>query len=114
MPRTYRMSADTSEKEKVIGGILTASQGGWLALGAGITAVILVSLAQVIHPAVALVIALPPGALVGGFFAFYQKEGLTLFQFITLNRKFKVKTKIMLNTLTYNKHFDDEEEVEST
>jgi hypothetical protein len=108
MPRTYRMSADTSEKEKVIGGILTAAQGGWLALGGGIIAIILVTLAQIIPAAVALVIALPPGLLVGLSFAFYKKEGLTLFQYITLNHKFKSKSKIMLNTLTYGKHFDEE------
>ena len=108
MPRTHRMSADTSEKEKVIGGILTAAQGGWLALGGGIIAIILVTLAQIIPAAVALVIALPPGLLVGLSFAFYKKEGLTLFQYITLNHKFKSKSKIMLNTLTYGKHFDEE------
>lgn len=109
MPRTYKMSADTSEKEKVIGGILTASQGGWLALGRMIIAVILVSLAQVIAPAIALVIALPPGLAVGLLFAFYKKEGLTLFQFLTLNRKFKTKSKVMLNTLTYGKAFEEED-----
>ena len=109
MPRTYKMSADTSEKEKVIGGILTAAQGGWLALGGVIIAVILVSLAQVISPSIALVIALPPGLAVGLAFAFYRKEGLTLFQYLTLNQKFKRKSKVMLNALTYGKKFEKEE-----
>lgn len=110
MPRSYKMSADTSEKEKVIGGILTAAQGGWLALGGVIIAIILVSLAQILPPAIALIIALPPGLAVGLSFAFYKKEGLTLFQLLTLNHKFKVKSKVMLNSLTYGKKFDCEEE----
>ena len=29
----YKVSADTSEKEKIIGGILTIYQGGWIVLG---------------------------------------------------------------------------------
>lgn len=109
MARNYKMSADTSEKEKVIGGILTAAQGGWLALGGVIISAILVTLAQVIPPIVALVIALPPGLAVGLMFAFYTKEGLTLFQYLTLKHQFKKKSKIMLNTLTYGKTTNKEE-----
>lgn len=33
MARLYKVSADVSEKEKAIGGLITFAQGGWLALG---------------------------------------------------------------------------------
>ena len=101
MPRQYRMSADTSEKEKIIGGILTAGQGGWLALGAGIIGIGLVTLSTVVPPMVALVISAPIGLAFGGMFAFYRKEGLTLFRYLTLHHQFRQENKIMLNTMTY-------------
>lgn len=107
---SYKMSADTSEKEKVVGGILTAAQGGWLALGCGIIAVLLLGLSRFMPPIIALIIALPPGLAVGLSFAFYKKKELTLFQLLSLKRQFKKKSKIMLNTLTYEKTFREEED----
>ena len=33
MARMYKVSADVSEKEKAVGGIMTFGQAGWLVLG---------------------------------------------------------------------------------
>lgn len=33
MAHLYKVSADTSEKEKAVGGIMTFGQAGWLVLG---------------------------------------------------------------------------------
>ena len=107
MPKLYRMSADTSEKEKVIGGLLTAAQGGWLALGGGIIAVGLLSLSTIIPPLAALVISAPIGLAVGGAFAFFKKEELTLFQYLTLKHRYKDKQKVLVNTMTYQQTTND-------
>ena len=82
MARVYRIAADTSEKEKAVGGILTFAQAGWLILGLLIFAAIFVPLAQVLPPVIALFIGLIPGLGVGLPFAFYQKGGLTLSQYL--------------------------------
>lgn len=99
MPRSYKMSADTREEEKILGGILTAKQGGWLALGFGITAIGIVSLQGLIGPIPALIISAPPGIAVGGIFAFKKKEGLSMFQYLRLKKGFQTKQKVLLNTL---------------
>lgn len=51
MARLYRISADTSEKEKAVGGILTFGQAGWLVLGLIVFAAVFIGLSRVI-PAV--------------------------------------------------------------
>ena len=108
MPRSYKMSADTSEKEKIIGGILTAAQGGWLGGGFVISASLLMLLTHgaSLPAPVALLFALPPGMAFGLTFAFYKKKELTLWQYITLKYRFKKKEKILLNTLCYQKKFE--------
>lgn len=109
MPRPYKMSADTSEQEKVIGGKLTVAQGLWLGLGVAIIAVVMLILKNFMAPLAALVLALPPGLAVGLAFAFYKKEELTLYQYLTLKYQFKHKNKILLNTMTYGKKFKRKE-----
>lgn len=99
MPRAYKMSADTNEEEKILGGILTAKQGGWLALGFGIMAIGIVSLQGVIGPVPSLVLSAPVGIAVGGIFAFKKINGLTMSQYLRLKSGFKRKNKMLLNTL---------------
>lgn len=109
----YKMSADTSEKEKIVGGILTLTQTLWLAVGFVMIIGLFILLSKVLPPVVALALALPPGLLVAFPFAFYKKEGLALSEYIRLNHKFKKKSKILVNTLTYGKtdFLDDMKEV---
>ena len=61
MSNIYKVSADTSEKEKAVGGIMTFSQAGWLISGIGLSGVLFIGLAQFLSPFLALVIAAPPG-----------------------------------------------------
>ena len=48
MARVYRLAADTNEKEKAVGGVLTFGQAGWIVLGLLIFAAVFVPLAQVL------------------------------------------------------------------
>jgi len=111
MARLYKVSADTSEKEKAVGGILTFGQAGWLVLGFVICAGLFLLLANVIPPVLALILALPPGIAFGCMFAFYKKEGLPLSTYIMYSRSFKKKNKLLVNDLIYGKQFQKEDEL---
>ena len=64
MARMYKVSADTSEKEKAVGGIMTFGQAGWLVLGFLIFAGLFLLLANIKVPVVlAVILSLPPGAV---------------------------------------------------
>lgn len=99
MARLYKVSADTSEKEKIIGGILTLGQGIWIATGALLTAGIFLSLVNVMPASIAFALGAVPGGLLGGIFAFYQKEELPLMTYLTYKYKFEKKTKYLVNTV---------------
>ena len=111
MASFYKVSADTSEKEKAVGGILTFGQAGWLVLGILICAVIFISLANLIPPLVSLIIAIPPGAIFGCMFAFYRKEQLPLCTYLVYQYNFKKKSHHMINDLAYGKTFQKEDEL---
>lgn len=106
MARVYKVSADTSEKEKVIGGVLTLAQGLWVALGLVIIFALFMLFSQILPWVLALILAAPPGLAVGGIFAFKKKEGLPYMTYLLLKRKYEKKTKYLINTLTYGKEFD--------
>ena len=106
MARMYKVSADISEKEKVIGGGLTFLQGVGVAAGLLLTGAFFFSLAKVTPPLFALIVALPPGGALGGMFAFYKKEDLPLLTYLRYKRAFKKKSKILVNDLAYGKDFD--------
>ncbi len=99
MAQMYHVSADTSEKEKVVGGVLTMAQGLWLAGGFLIFGAIFLLLQNFLPLAFAVFFALIPGLGFGGAFAFYKKQGIPLFTYLTLKKKFEKKTKHLLNTL---------------
>ena len=111
MSNIYKVSADTSEKEKAVGGIMTFSQAGWLISGIGLSGVLFIGLAQFLSPFLALVIAAPPGTGIGLIFAFYKKEELPFCTYLMHLHKFKKKNKQLVNTLNYGKKFAKEDEL---
>jgi len=102
MPKQYIVSADTSEKEKVVGGIFTIAQGLWLALGVVISCAVFLLLGQFIPPAVALILALMPGAAVGLLFALYKKYDIPLATYLMYKHRFNKKSKRIGNTASSN------------
>ena len=111
MARMYKVSADVSEKEKAVGGIMTFGQAGWLVLGFLICAALFLLLANILPPVLALFLGLPPGIGFGCVFAFYKKEGLPLSTYILYKRSFDKKSKLMVNDLVYGKTFAKEDEL---
>lgn len=101
----YKVSTDTSEKEKAVGGIMTFGQAGWLALGLLIFGALFLLLSKALPPLFALIISLPPGAVFGCMFAFYKKEQLSLFSYLFYKHSFKKKTKLLINDMNYGKVF---------
>ena len=88
MARMYKVSADTSEKEKIIGGILTIYQGGWIVLG--------------------IFISVPPGTAFAVVFAFYKKEQLSFATYLLYQYAFRRKTKKLINTLTFKQNLKEQ------
>lgn len=112
MARMYKVSADTSEKEKAVGGIMTFGQAGWLVLGFLIFAGLFLLLANIKMPVVlAVILSLPPGAVFGCVFAFYKKGGLPLATYLLYQHSFKQKSKVMVNDMVYGKTFAKEDEL---
>lgn len=111
MARMYKVSADTSEKEKAVGGIMTFGQAGWLVLGFLMFAALFLLLAPHIPVVLAVIISLPPGAIFGCVFAFYQKGGLPLATYLRYQYSFNKKTKVMVNDMVYGKTFAKEDEL---
>lgn len=111
MSNVYKVSADTSEKEKAVGGIMTFNQAGWLVLGVGLSGLLFIGLAQFLPPFLALIIAAPPGTAMGLIFAFYKKGELPFCTYLMFLHKFNKKKKRLVNTLTYGKKFAKEDEL---
>lgn len=86
--RIYSVPPDMNEKEKVVGGLLTLTQLFWIIGGLGIGGVVFSILYPLIGGQLAVVFSLVVST-VGLPFAFYKKKELTLFQYISLKRKFK-------------------------
>ena len=105
MAKLYKVSADISEKEKVIGGILTAMQGVYIGIGILITAFFFYVLQKALPNGVALIIGLFPGILFGYFFAFHKVGGLDFVTYLIYKRDMKKKTKQLQNDYLYEKKF---------
>ena len=93
--RNYQVPPDTSEKEKVIGGLLTWVQLAWLSSGL-IAAAIVFSITFDVLGKGALFFALlflP----IGLPFAFFKKHELEFFQYVKRKRAFKKKIKELPN-----------------
>lgn len=111
MARMYKVSADTSEKEKAVGGIMTFGQAGWLVLGFLMFAGLFLLLAPVLPVVLAVIISLPPGAIFGCVFAFYKKGGLPLATYLRYQYSFKKKSDVMVNDMVYGKKFEKGDEL---
>ena len=111
MARMYKVSADTSEKEKAVGGIMTFGQAGWLVLGFLIFGVLFLAFASILPPVLALILSLPPGAVFGCVFAFYKRGGLPLATYIQYQHSFKKKNKLLINDMVYGKSFEKDDEL---
>ena len=105
MARSYKVSADTSEKEKIIGGILTIYQGGWIVLGILIAGCLFFLLNLLLPPVAALILAVIPGGTFAVVFAFHKKEGLPFATCLMYQHAFKKQTGKLINTLTFGKDF---------
>lgn len=106
MARMYKVSADTSEKEKIIGGVLTAAQGAFIGVGVLISTGLFLTMMNIMPASVAFVLAVIPGAVFGLSFAFYQVEQLSLCAYLFYKHKFEKKTDYLINTghCQYEKH----------
>lgn len=111
MARMYKVSADTSEKEKAVGGVMTFGQAGWLVLGFLIFSGLFLLLAPVLPAVLSLIISFPPGAVFGCVFAFYKKGDLPLATYLRYKHSFNKKTKVMVNDMIYRKTFAKEDEL---
>ena len=100
MARSYPIPPDTSEKEKAIGGVLTFAQFGWLIGGLVIALVVFLIFKVLTNNTVICVICAFPFALLGTPFAFYTKYEMSYFQYLVRNKKFKNKTKKLINKKT--------------
>lgn len=97
----YRVSADVSEKEKAIGGILTWAQGIWLAAGLIIAMLLVWALSNVMPAVLAIIIGLAVGGGIGIPFAFLKVRMMPLLTYLKLRFKFSKQSKQMVNTLRY-------------
>lgn len=97
----YRVSADVAEKEKVVGGLLTAAQGGWLALGMVIFMLLTFLFSKLISPIPAMVLGLLVGGGIGIPLAFIKVRNMSLTAYIRLRWRFNKQSKQMINTLQY-------------
>lgn len=75
MAKLYKVSADVSEKEKAIGGVMTFAQGGWLGLGLLLGVGFFLLLRLIMPLFLALILGVAPFAALGGVFAFTKREG---------------------------------------
>lgn len=95
--RVYNVPPNMNEKEKIIGGLLNINQFFWilggLVFGAS-TFAVLFTLTKI--AGLSLFVA-GIFCLSGAPFALYKKKGLTLFEYLTLKRKFKKKVKKLPN-----------------
>ena len=101
MARVYRVASDMSEKEKAVGGILTFGQAGWVVCGLVVGAAVFVGLSRIMPALLALFIGLISAAAIAIPFAFYNKGGLTLVQYLIWRVRFERKSKHLVNTMTY-------------
>lgn len=94
--QNYQTLPVTSEKEKIVGGVLNINQLFWLIGGAVFGLIMFFSVYKLSTTLGAILLIF--GILSSTPFIFYKpKEGLTLFRYLFLKRKFKKKTKKLMN-----------------
>lgn len=94
--RMYQIPPDTREKEKIIGGVLDLYQFFWiligLLIGAGVFALLFFLIGGIFSIVIGAIFC-----LTGVPFAFYRKNGLTLFQLIKYTYLFNKKNHYLPN-----------------
>ena len=93
---TYNVPPDISEKEKIVGGLLTAAQLICILIGVGAAAISSFLLFQIIGSAgiiVGVVIFIP----IGGVFALLKIKGLPLYEYLRRRAHHKKITKKLIN-----------------
>lgn len=98
--RNYPVPPDMREREKIIGGLLDLSQFIWILIGLGIGAGMFV-LTFPLFGKGSIVFGIL-GIFSGMPFAFYEKHGLSLFEYLKRKRTFDKKTKILENVRNNN------------
>lgn len=99
----YPVPPDLAEKEKIVGGLLTAAQLICLLVGVGVVAVISLTLFPLIGN-VSIILGALIGLPGGCVFAFVKQHGLPLVTYLRLKAKHKKKTKLLPN---HKKEVDD-------
>lgn len=90
--RQYDMPADTREKEKSIGGVLTFEQGGCIGGGTVIGFGFLLLMAKLTGTIIVGIIFLIPFPILGVVLAFKKKMDMPIYRYWLLKRKFDKKT----------------------
>lgn len=88
----YLVPPDMSEKEKIVGGLLTINQLFWIVLFGLMGMGMFFATVNLLGAIFSGILALPFFA-VGVLFALYKKENLTLFRYLYLKRSHKKKQK---------------------
>ena len=101
LAQTYKMPPDTNEEEKIVGGYIDKFQLIWLVVGAGIGAILTIIFFKIVG-AGALFLLFPP-LIAGCVFAFYKRDGIPLFTWLRLSKRYKKSTKMYVN---YGGHRD--------
>lgn len=104
MAQVYQMSADTRDKEKIIGGILTVNQLLWILTGVGLYALFVFITYSLLY-VFAFIIFLPFIAL-GLIVAFKKVNGIPLARYILLKIKYKTITKKYINKTKENEELN--------
>lgn len=79
----FKTPTDISEKEKIVGGLLTAGQLIWIAIGVGITVGIGLLLSGIMG-GVGFIIGAILGLPTGVVFAFYKPHKIPMMQYLKL------------------------------
>jgi uncharacterized membrane protein YhiD involved in acid resistance len=82
---SYNVPPDISEKEKIVGGLLTFAQLIWLIVGVGITAVISMFLFAFLGN-ISIIVGVLIGIPFGICFAFVKVHTLSLAEYLKLRR----------------------------
>lgn len=93
---TYTVPPDISEKEKIVGGLLTAAQLICILIGVGGAAVVSVALFPILDTA-AIIIGVFICIPAGGVFALLKIKGLPLYEYLRRRRHHKKITHKMPN-----------------
>ena len=95
MARVYSMPPDTTEKEKIFGGVLTLSQAGWIGGGFFLALILALLLFQIFKFFVIIICAVP--FVAGCVFALKKKCNYTYFRYLMLKRRYDNRIKHYIN-----------------